>query len=40
MAEENKNKEERREEDPDRKLVPKDPPREERPNTKGHKHPD
>lgn len=35
-----KNKEEKREEDPDKKTVLKDPPRQEKGNTKGHKHPD
>lgn len=40
MTEEEKNKEEKREEDPDRKLTPKDPPRQEKVNKKGAPHPE
>lgn len=40
MAELKKNKQEKREENPERKLTPKDPPRTEDTNKKGQPHPE
>ncbi len=40
MAEENKNKQEKRTEDPDKKKILKDPPRQESANKKGQPHPE
>lgn len=40
MTETDKNKQEKREEDPDKKLAPKDPPRIEKVNKKGAPHPE